>query len=95
MTSRGLPATVASVVGGRDRIAIRRVLPSDGEALARLQALAERRLPEGPLLVAEVDGELVAAVPAAGGDVVTDPFRVTLDVVELLHLRSSQLRAAA
>ena len=48
-----------------------------------------------PLLVVEVDGELVAAAPAAGGDVVSDPFRVTLDVAELLRLRSSQLRAAA
>jgi hypothetical protein len=27
--------------------------------------------------------------------VVGDPFRVTLDVAELLRLRSSQLRAAA
>ncbi len=48
-----------------------------------------------PLLVVEVDGELVAAAPAAGGDVVSDPFRVTLDVAELLRLRSTQLRAAA
>jgi len=95
MTSRGLPATVASVVGGRGRISLRRALPSDGPALARLQELADRRLPDAPLLVAEVDGELVAAAAVEGGDVVTDPFRVTLDVQELLRLRSSQLRAAA
>ena len=94
MTSR-LPAAVASAVGGRGRIALRRARPSDGSALARLEALAERRLPDGPLLLAEVDGELVAAVPEAGGTVVSDPFRVTLDVAELLRLRSSQLRAAA
>jgi hypothetical protein len=94
MTSR-LPATVASAVGRRGTIAIRRALPADGTALARLEALAERRLPDAPLLVVEVDGELVAAAPEAGGAVVSDPFRVTLDVAELLRLRSSQLRAAA
>ena len=94
MSSR-LPATVASAVGRRGTIAIRRAEPADGAALARLEGLAERRLPAGPLLVAEVDGELIAAAPEAGGPVVSDPFRVTLDVAELLRLRSSQLRAAA
>jgi hypothetical protein len=94
MTSR-LPATVASAVGGRGTIAIRRAVPADSAAIARLEGLADRRLPRAPLLVAEVDGELVAAAPEAGGDVVTDPFRVTLDVAELLRLRSNQLRAAA
>ena len=49
---------------------------------------------DGPALV-EADGELVAAASPAGGEVVSDPFRVTLDVVELLRLRASQLRAAA
>jgi hypothetical protein len=94
MTSR-LPATVASAVGGRGTISIRRARPADGRAIARLEALADRRLPAGPILLAEVDGELVAAVPEDGGQAVSDPFRVTLDVAELLRLRSSQLRAAA
>ncbi len=94
MTSR-LPATVASAVGGRGTIAIRHAQSADGAALARLEGLAERRLPNVPLLVVEVDGELVAAAPAAGGEIVTDPFSVTLDLAELLRLRSSQLRAAA
>lgn len=93
MTS--LPASVAFAVAGRGRISLRRALPSDGNALARLEALADRRLPDGPLLVAEVDGDLVAAASVESGDAVTDPFRVTLDVQELLRLRSSQLRAAA
>jgi hypothetical protein len=94
MTSR-VPAAVASVVGRRGSIVIRLARPDDGPALDRLQALADRRLPAAPLLVAEADGELLAAAPTSGGDVVTDPFRVTLDIVELLRLRSSQLRAAA
>ncbi len=90
-----LPATVASAVGRRGTISIRRALPTDDRALGRLAELADRRLPVGPLLLAEVEGEIVAAVAAAGGDVVADPFRVTLDVTELLRLRTSQLRAAA
>jgi hypothetical protein len=94
MTIR-LPATVASAVGRRCTIVIRYARPADGPALLRLAALADRRLPDEPLLLAEADGEVVAAAPAAGGEVVSDPFRVTLDVAELLRLRSSQLRAAA
>jgi hypothetical protein len=94
MRSR-VPAAVASAVGRRGSILIRLARPADGPALDRLQDLADRRLPDAPLLVAEADGELLAAAPVTGGDAVTDPFRVTLDVVELLRLRSSQLRAAA
>ena len=94
MRSR-VPAAVASVVGRRGSIVIRLARPADGPALDRLQDLADRRLPDAPLLVAEADGELVAAAAVSGGAAVTNPFRVTLDVVELLDLRSSQLRAAA
>ena len=95
MRSR-VPATVASAVGGRRSILIRYADPADGVSLHRLEELAGRALPEADeILVAEVDGELVAAAPAGGGEIVTDPFRVTLDITELLRLRSSQLRAAA
>jgi len=90
-----LPCVVASAVGGRGTISIRRARPADGPALERLAALTDRRLPPEPLLVAEVDGELLAASPSGGGEVLSDPFRVTLDIVELLRLRSRQLSAAA
>ena len=33
------------------------------------------------MLVAEVDGEIVAAVPIDGGRAIADPFRPTADVV--------------
>lgn len=94
MSSR-VPSTVASAVGGRSSIVIRYARPADGPALARLEGLSGRSLGSAPILLAEADGEIVAASPAAGGEVVSDPFRVTLDVAELLRLRSSQLRAAA
>jgi hypothetical protein len=90
-----LPATLASAVGGRGTIVIRRARPADGATLARLEGLSGRSLGTGPILVAEADGELVVAAPAAGGEVVSDPFLVTQDVAELLRLRSRQLRAAA
>ena len=90
-----LPATVASAVGGRSRIVIRYACPADGPALARLEGLSGRSLGNEPILVAEADGDIVAALSTDGGDVVSDPFRVTLDVSELLRLRTSQLRAAA
>ena len=95
MKSR-VPATVASAVGGRRSILIRYACSADRVSLHRLEELTGRLLPEGAeTLVAEVDGALVAAAPVGGGEVVSDPFRVTLDITELLRLRSSQLRAAA
>ena len=90
-----VPATVASAVGGRSTIVIRYARSADGAALARLEGLAGRSLGIDPILVAESDEELVAAVSTSGGEIVSDPFRVTLDVTELLRLRTQQLRAAA
>ena len=95
MSSR-VPATVASAVGGRSTIVIRYARPADGPALARLADLADRRLPDALLLVAEADGELVAAAPAVSvGDVITDPFRVTPTSSSCSGSARGQLRAAA
>jgi hypothetical protein len=90
-----VPEAVAAAVGGRAEIRIRHAGPGDEQAIERLSQLAGRRVPDGPLLVADADGELIAAAPVAGGRAISDPFRVSLDVVELLQLRSRQLRAAA
>lgn len=89
-----LPSTIASAVGAREEIALRLALPADDAALYGLADLSGRRAPVGRVLVAEVGGEILAAADA-DGSVVSDPFRVTIDVVELLRLRASQLRAAA
>jgi hypothetical protein len=51
-------------------------------------------VPAGDLLVAETDGALVAAYAPATGATIADPFRHTAEVVELLELRGSLLRAA-
>ncbi|MEA2311963.1 MAG: hypothetical protein QOE28_1931 [Solirubrobacteraceae bacterium] len=75
-------------------VLIRAARGSDGPALARLAALDSRALPAGELLVAESDGELVAAL-SAGGTRIADPFRRTADVIELLELRARGARPAA
>ncbi len=79
----------------RGRIEIRRGAGSDLEALRRLAALTERTVPPAPVLVAEADGVLLAALSRQTGEVVSDPFVVTEDVVALLRLRAAQLDAAA
>jgi hypothetical protein len=66
---------------------------SDGDArdLARLAALDSSKVPAGALLVAEVDGELWAAVAIVRGPAIADPFRPSAPVVELLRARARQL----
>jgi hypothetical protein len=73
-------------------VTIRPAQHADDVALRRLAALDSQRLPEGDLIVAEVGGELRAAVPVAGGQAIADPFHLTRDVVALLSERVAQLR---
>jgi hypothetical protein len=75
-------------------VLIRAAHGSDGRALHRLAALDSARVPAGELIVAETDGALVAAHAPATGATIADPFRHTAEVVELLELRGSLLRAA-
>jgi hypothetical protein len=60
-----------------------------------LDQLAQRdsRPPvEGPALVAEVEGRILAAISLADGTVVADPFSRTSELRSLLELRAGQLR---
>jgi hypothetical protein len=72
-------------------VTVRLASGEDGRALHRLAQLDSAAPPAGPTLVAEVDGELVAAVPLGGGTPVADPFRHTAELVRLLKLRVAQL----
>ncbi len=76
-------------------VTIRHARPQDTLSVAHLAAMSDRRAPLGPVLVAEVGSEIVAALSVAGGPVVTDVRRPTADVVQLLELRSDQERRAA
>jgi hypothetical protein len=64
----------------------------DDPALEQLAALAEQALPAGRLVIAAVDGRIVAALPLAGGSPLTDPFVRTAHLRPLLELRAAQLR---
>jgi hypothetical protein len=74
-----------------DRFTVRGASPADGPALTRLAALDSKPLPRGRLLVADVDGELWAAVALDGLRTVADPFRPSGELVLLLRERARQL----
>ena len=71
-------------------VTIRPADTTDRLALERLAALDSQALPQGDMLVAEVGGELRAAVPVEGGSAIADPFRPSRDVVALLSERVAQ-----
>jgi hypothetical protein len=75
-----------------DSVTVRRARPGDGTALQQLAEREGRRLPAGPMLVAEVAGELLAARSLGSGTSIADPFHPSAHLVELLELRSAHLR---
>jgi hypothetical protein len=75
-----------------ESVTVRFATPADAGDLARLAALDAGRVPTGPALVAEVDGELLAALSLGDGRALADPFRPTAELVRLLELRETQLR---
>lgn len=73
-------------------ITIRFAYPDDAAALRRLAALDSQPVPPGRLLVAEVAGELWAALSVtAEARAIADPFRHTAELVALLHERADRL----
>jgi hypothetical protein len=75
-------------------ITIRHADASDAGALEDLAALDSRHTPAAPVLVAEVDGVLQAAVSLRDDAVVADPFTDTREVRSLLVTRARQSRDA-
>ena len=75
-------------------ITLRPATAADAPWLERLAALDSRALPEGDLLVAERDGNLVAAVAEHSLEAVADPFQRTADVVTLLRRHAVARRNA-
>jgi hypothetical protein len=67
---------------------------ADNQKVWRLAALDDRRAPEGPALLAYVDGELRAAVGLVDGQAVADPFHPTAELVEMLRFQARQEVAA-
>ena len=78
-----------------EAVIIRSSSDADSNRLQRIAILDSAPAPQGPMLVAERDGVLVAAVPMDGGRAIADPFEPTLGLVGLLELRRAQLRPAS
>src|SRR3954452_17885581 len=89
---RAATSPVAGAPG--ERVVVRPSRPHDNVVLALLAALDGARRPAGDLLLAEVDGEVLAAVPVDGGRAIADPFRPTADLVAQLRARTQVQRAA-
>jgi hypothetical protein len=70
-------------------LTIRRADSSDTAALYRLAALDSASPPTGEMLLAEVGGELWAAIEINSGTAIADPFRPSGELVDLLRLQLS------
>jgi hypothetical protein len=82
------PAPIAAAV------TIRRLTDSEADrtALRRLAQLDSGTELDGQVLVAEVEGTILAAIAVAEGDMLADPFSRTDELRSLLELRAGQLR---
>jgi hypothetical protein len=74
-------------------VTLRAARPDDAPDVTRIAALDSRRVPSGPLLLAEENGILRAAFSTTTGAVVADPFTATEHLVALLR-RHAQRRTA-
>jgi hypothetical protein len=89
-------ATVLSHTPRRptETLTIRMAVSADEAALSRLAQLDSAPPPDSvSMLVAEVGGELRAALPLDGGPAIADPFRRTAELVAMLAARARQLEA--
>jgi hypothetical protein len=69
-------------------LTIRHANTADEPLLTRLAALDSSRVPSGELIVAELDGQLVAALSVDTGAAIADPFEHTAAIVESLRVRA-------
>jgi hypothetical protein len=91
---RRLAGPVQDAPAGASSLTLRFAVPADADALDALAQLDSRRAPRGAVLVAEVGGDLWAAISLDDGHAVADPFRPTGELVALLVERARQLRRA-
>ena len=81
----------APFVAAEQSVTLRLGSTHDQKPLARLAALDGADPPEQPVLLAEVDGRLLAALALSNGRVISDPFHRTADLIELLRARARQV----
>jgi len=93
-TLKMLAGPVHAVPAGAG-VTVRHARPGDADALAVLAQLDSSHAPRGDVLVAEVSGELWAAVSLDDGHVVADPFRPSGELTFALLDRARRERRAA
>jgi hypothetical protein len=76
---------------GSDAMTIRAATSADTAAVTSLAASSRRPRPRGPVLVAEHNGQLIAAIALSTGAVITEPGTPVADVVHGLRRRRYQL----
>ncbi len=76
-------------------VTVRPAYAEDGHTLARLAALDSAPVPGGSVLVAEVDGELRAALSLLDGSAIADPFCRTAHLIVLLRAHAAGAGAAS
>jgi hypothetical protein len=69
-------------------VTIRESRPEDSAGIRRLAALDSAPVPRGAMLLAEVDGRLLAALALPGGRAIADPFAETAPLVRMLRAGS-------
>ena len=77
-----------------ESITIRPLREDDLPAVELLAELEDRPMPPGPLLLAEVEGTVEAAIGLEDGETVANPFSESAGAVSLLQVRAAQLRVA-
>lgn len=90
----GRAARAAATLPPAAPVTIRHAFPDDSLVLLRLAALDSAQPLTAPALVAEVDGEVRAALSLRDGTVIADPFQRTDQLVELLLARVEHLAKA-
>jgi hypothetical protein len=91
---KGLMGPLQSVPTSAD-VTLRRARDEDAQALAELAQLDSSRTPGGAVLVAEVAGELWAAVSLDDGHAVATPFRPSGELTFRLVERARELNRTA
>jgi hypothetical protein len=74
-------------------IVIREARPADAVALARLVQFGDAQTPDGRMIVAIVNGQIVAVAAGPDGLVIADPFLPTEAIVMLLEAQARQVTA--
>jgi hypothetical protein len=89
-----LGPTQSPPVGTAPAVTIRHATPADADRIGALARVDSSRAPRGAVLVAEVGGELWAAISLDDHHAVADPFRPSGELVWLLTERARQVRRA-